>query len=44
MDAESGNLVLNELRRYIYSNSVDRHTVRKLVDSIFDKKYTIPVS
>jgi hypothetical protein len=41
MDSEGGAVVLNELRRYIHSNSVDRHTVRKLIDTIFGKTATI---
>jgi hypothetical protein len=40
MDSDSGVTVLNELRRYIHSNSVDRHTVRKLIDTIFGKTAT----
>ena len=37
MDSESGVSVLNELRRYIHANSVDRHTVRKFIDTLFSK-------
>lgn len=37
MDSDSGATVLNELRRYIHSNSVDRHTVRKFIDTVFAK-------
>ena len=37
MDSEGGSSILNELRRYIHSNSVDRHTVRKLIETIFGK-------
>ena len=40
MDSEGGAINLNELRRYIHSNSVDRHTVRKLIDTIFGKTAT----
>ena len=40
MDSEGGSSILNELRRYIHSNSVDRHTVRKLIETIFGKTAT----
>merc|ERR550519_840118 len=33
---ESKGRDLGELKRHIYSNCVDRHTVRKLIQSIFD--------
>ena len=33
---ENNGRDLGELKRHIYSNCVDRHTVRKLLQSIFD--------
>ena len=31
---------MNELRRFIHGNSVDRHIIRKFVDAVFGKAAT----
>ena len=37
LDSENSLTILNELRRFIHANSVDRHIIRKFVGSVFGK-------
>ncbi|KAG1655794.1 ATP-dependent DNA helicase Q4 [Nymphon striatum] len=42
LDSEGNDT--NELKRHVYANSVDRHTIRKLVQRIFPKECNCPNS